>query len=74
MKGAIDSGDRDPRCLGVNGARGQGKGDFDANGGLITAARNFQPNTPDARFFQLTLKYIFSLERAMLGGMSHSAL
>ncbi len=30
-----------------------------SNGGQITSARNFQPNTPDARFFQLALKYIF---------------
>ncbi len=29
------------------------------NGGLITAPRTFQNYTPDARFFQLSLKYIF---------------
>jgi hypothetical protein len=28
-------------------------------GGLITAPRTFQNNTPDARFFQLAAKYIF---------------
>jgi hypothetical protein len=28
-------------------------------GGDITAPRSFQNNTPDARFFQLSAKYIF---------------
>jgi outer membrane receptor protein involved in Fe transport len=35
-----------------NGSLGQ-------TGGQITAARNFGNNTPDARFFQLALKYYF---------------
>ncbi len=30
-----------------------------SNGGQITAPRFFQSNTPDARFFQFSLKYIF---------------
>jgi hypothetical protein len=30
-----------------------------SNGGQITAPRFFQNNTPDARFFQFSLKYIF---------------
>jgi hypothetical protein len=29
------------------------------NGGLITGARFFQTYTPDSRFFQFALKYIF---------------
>jgi hypothetical protein len=29
------------------------------NGGQITAAKSFQSNTPDARFFQLSGKYVF---------------
>ena len=29
------------------------------NGGLITSARYFQANTPDSRFFQFALKYIY---------------
>lgn len=32
---------------------------MDANGGLISGPKFFQNNTPDARFFQLALKYIF---------------
>jgi hypothetical protein len=30
-----------------------------SNGGQITTARFFQNFTPDARFFQLSLKYVF---------------
>ncbi len=30
-----------------------------SNGGNITSTRSFQSNTPDARFFQLSLKYAF---------------
>ena len=30
-----------------------------ANGGNITGPKFFQSNTPDARFFQLSLKYAF---------------
>jgi hypothetical protein len=30
-----------------------------SNGGTITAAKTFQANTPDARFFQLSGKYVF---------------
>ena len=33
--------------------------DDSSNGGLITAPRSFQNNTPDARFFQLSAKYTF---------------
>jgi len=40
-------------------AYGTPNGSIGSNGGQITSARNFQPNTPDARFFQLALKYIF---------------
>jgi hypothetical protein len=29
------------------------------NGGNITGPKTFQNNTPDARFFQLSLKYAF---------------
>jgi hypothetical protein len=32
---------------------------LDSNGGRITAPRGFQNLTPDARFFQLSLKYSF---------------
>jgi hypothetical protein len=32
---------------------------INSNGGQITAPQFFQQNTPDARFFQLSLKYIF---------------
>lgn len=32
---------------------------MNANGGLISGPKFFQNNTPDARFFQLALKYIF---------------
>lgn len=38
---------------------GQPNGSMDANGGLISGPKFFQNNTPDARFFQLSLKYIF---------------
>ena len=38
---------------------GQPNGSMDANGGLISGPKFFQNNTPDARFFQLALKYIF---------------
>jgi hypothetical protein len=36
-------------------------GDYynDSAGGLITGPRSFQSLTPDARFFQLSLKYTF---------------
>ena len=30
-----------------------------STGGLITSARTFQSNTPDSRFFQFSLKYIY---------------
>ncbi len=30
-----------------------------SNGGAITAPKVFQANTPDARFFQLSAKYVF---------------
>lgn len=30
-----------------------------SNGGEITSSRSFQSNTPDARFFQLSAKYVF---------------
>jgi len=30
-----------------------------ANGGTITGPQSFQSNTPDARFFQLSLKFVF---------------
>jgi hypothetical protein len=33
--------------------------DNTASGGLISGAKTFQNNTPDARFFQLSLKYAF---------------
>ena len=32
---------------------------INSNGGTITGPRSFQSNTPDARFFQLSLKYVF---------------
>jgi hypothetical protein len=32
---------------------------LNANGGAITSPKTFQNNTPDARFFQLSLKYAF---------------
>lgn len=38
---------------------GTPNGSMDANGGLISGPKTFQNNTPDARFFQLSLKYIF---------------
>ena len=34
-------------------------GSMNANGGLISGPKTFQNNTPDARFFQLALKYAF---------------
>jgi TonB dependent receptor len=34
-------------------------GSMNANGGLISGPKFFQNNTPDARFFQLALKYVF---------------
>jgi hypothetical protein len=37
----------------------QPNGSMNANGGLISNPKTFQNNTPDARFFQLSLKYIF---------------
>jgi hypothetical protein len=36
-----------------------GSGTLNANGGLISGPKTFQNNTPDARFFQLSLKYVF---------------
>jgi len=36
-----------------------GTGSINANGGLISGPKTFQNNTPDARFFQLSLKYTF---------------
>ena len=38
---------------------GQPNGSMNANGGLISGPKTFQNNTPDARFFQLSLKYVF---------------
>lgn len=38
---------------------GQPNGSINANGGQITGPKTFQNNTPDSRFFQLSLKYIF---------------
>jgi hypothetical protein len=32
---------------------------INANAGNITSTKTFQNNTPDARFFQLSLKYAF---------------
>lgn len=32
---------------------------INSNGGAITGPRSFQNNTPDARFFQLSMKYVF---------------
>jgi hypothetical protein len=32
---------------------------LNSNGGQITSPRSFQNYTPDARFFQFSLKYIF---------------
>jgi hypothetical protein len=34
-------------------------GNDNSNGGNITGPKFFQNNTPDARFFQLSLKYAF---------------
>lgn len=38
---------------------GTPNGSMNANGGLISGPKFFQNNTPDARFFQLSLKYTF---------------
>ena len=38
---------------------GTPNGSMNADGGLISGPKFFQNNTPDARFFQLALKYIF---------------
>jgi hypothetical protein len=38
---------------------GNPNGSMNANGGLISGPKTFQNNTPDARFFQLALKYAF---------------
>jgi hypothetical protein len=38
---------------------GTPNGSMNANGGLISGPKSFQNNTPDARFFQLALKYVF---------------
>jgi hypothetical protein len=32
---------------------------IDSTGGVITGPRSFQKLTPDARFIQLSLKYLF---------------
>lgn len=40
-------------------AYGDPSGSINSNGGQITSARFFQNDTPDARFFQLSLKYVF---------------
>ena len=40
-------------------AYGQPNGGIGSNGGLISGARYFSPNTPTSRFFQLALKYYF---------------
>jgi hypothetical protein len=39
--------------------QGTPNGSMNANGGLISGPKFFQNNTPDARFFQLSLKYVF---------------
>jgi hypothetical protein len=36
-----------------------GTANNNSNGGNITGPKTFQNNTPDARFFQLSLKYAF---------------
>jgi len=36
-----------------------GNATISSNGGVLTAARLFQSNTPDSRFFQFSLKYAF---------------
>jgi Carboxypeptidase regulatory-like domain len=41
------------------GAPGNGSANLNNNGGQITGPKFFQNNTPDARFFQLSLKYAF---------------
>ena len=38
---------------------GTPNGSMNSSGGLITSSKFFQNNTPDARFFQLALKYVF---------------
>ncbi|GGH17185.1 hypothetical protein GCM10011586_39540 [Silvibacterium dinghuense] len=38
---------------------GTPNGSMNATGGLISGPKFFQNNTPDARFFQLSLKYVF---------------
>jgi hypothetical protein len=38
---------------------GTPNGSMNATGGLISSPKFFQNNTPDARFFQLALKYVF---------------
>jgi len=38
---------------------GQPNNSMNSNGGLISGPKFFQNNTPDARFFQLSLKYAF---------------
>jgi hypothetical protein len=40
-------------------AYGDPNGSINSSGGQITSARFFQNDTPDARFFQLSLKYVF---------------
>jgi hypothetical protein len=38
---------------------GTPNGSMNASGGLISGPKFFQNNTPDPRFFQLALKYVF---------------
>lgn len=38
---------------------GNPSGNINSSGGLITGTKSFQANTPDARFLQLSLKYVF---------------
>jgi hypothetical protein len=38
---------------------GTPSGSDNSNGGNITGPKSFQNNTPDSRFFQLALKYVF---------------
>jgi hypothetical protein len=38
---------------------GTPNGSMNSTGGLISGPKFFQNNTPDARFFQLALKYVF---------------
>jgi hypothetical protein len=38
---------------------GNPNGGIDSNGGQISGSKFFQTDTPDARFFQLSLKYTY---------------